>query len=550
MAVYVSRNGHFSLYIAKRFFGEKVHKTTRGLVCAVGSVALTLGWVTATAQATPIAAAQPITANPFAPANGHPYRHGAVPTIEQNQKIKDFTASQPSIAAGNTLQYGGGIDGIGVTSGKEKVYLVFWGTQWGTQSTDANGNLTFSTDTAGGAPKLQNMYKGLGTGNELWSGVMTQYCDGAGVATGATSCPSNSAHVVYPTGGALAGVWYDNSAAEPSAASGHQIGVEAVKAASHFGNTNAAANRFAQYVILSPKGLNPDNYRTGGFCAWHDYNGDTTLSGGGAVGSTVGDVAFHNMPYVMDVGASCGQNFVNANGPTDGYTIVDGHEYSETITDQNPPGGWTATSGAENADECAWISSGQGASANVTMGTGSFPMQSTWSNDTNRCDLSHSIVTGGGGGGGGCSGQKLANPGFESGAASWSASSGVIGQNGSGEPTHSGTWNAWMDGYGTTHTDTLSQSVSIPTGCHASLTFFLHIDTGESGGTAFDTLTVKAGSTTVATFSNVNAAAGYTQRSFDVSSLAGQTVSISFTGTEDSSLQTSFVVDDTAVTLS
>ena len=37
---------------------------------------------------------------------------------------------------------------------------------------------------------------------------------------------------------------------------------------------------------------------------------------------------------------------------------------------------------------------------------------------------------------------------------------------------------------------------------------------------------------------------------FDVSSFAGQTVSISFTGTEDSSLQTSFVIDDTAVTLS
>src|SRR4029079_7529089 len=52
------------------------------------------------------------------------------------------------------------------------------------------------------------------------------------------------------------------------------------------------------------------------------------------------------------------------------------------------------------ADECAWISSGQGASANVAMATGTFAMQSTWSNDTNRCDLTHPIVTGGGGGGG------------------------------------------------------------------------------------------------------------------------------------------------------
>ncbi|MGW5670046.1 M4 family metallopeptidase [Micromonospora sp. NPDC003776] len=151
----------------------------------------------------------------------------------------------------------------------------------------------------------------------------------------------------------------------------------------------------------------------------------------------------------------------------------------------------------------------------------------------------------------GCSGQKLANPGFESGNVSWSASSGVIGQYGSqGQPTHSGTWNAWMDGYGSSHTDTLSQSVTIPSGCRATLTFWLHIDTAESGSTAYDKLTVKAGSTTLATYSNVNAASGYVQRSFDISSLAGTTATISFSGVEDVSLQTSFVIDDTAVNLS
>ena len=92
--------------------------------------------------------------------------------------------------------------------------------------------------------------------------------------------------------------------------------------------------------------------------------------------------------------------------------------------------------------------------------------------------------------------------------------------------------------------------MTIPSGCHATLSFYLHIDTAESGSTAYDKLTVKAGSTTVATYSNVNANTGYTQHSFDVSSLAGQKVTVSFSGTEDSSLQTSFVIDDTAVTLS
>jgi hypothetical protein len=156
-------------------------------------------------------------------------------------------------------------------------------------------------------------------------------------------------------------------------------------------------------------------------------------------------------------------------------------------------------------------------------------------------------------GGGTCSspGQKLGNPGFETGtAAPWAATAGVI-DNTAGQPAHSGAWKAWLDGYGTTHTDTLSQSVTIPAGCAATLTFWLHIDSAETTTTTqFDKLTVKAGATTLATFSNLNKSAGYSQKSFNLSSFAGQTVSISFTGTEDVSLQTSFVVDDTALTVS
>jgi kumamolisin len=150
-----------------------------------------------------------------------------------------------------------------------------------------------------------------------------------------------------------------------------------------------------------------------------------------------------------------------------------------------------------------------------------------------------------------CSGQKLGNPGFESGNTVWAASAQVIGQNNAaGEPAHTGTWDAWLDGFGTTHTDTVTQSVSIPAGCTATLSFDLHVDTAETTRTTqFDKLTVKAGTTTLATFSNLNAAAGYSLKSFNVSALAGQTVTISFSGTEDVSLQTSFVVDDTSLTL-
>jgi hypothetical protein len=169
--------------------------------------------------------------------------------------------------------------------------------------------------------------------------------------------------------------------------------------------------------------------------------------------------------------------------------------------------------------------------------------------------------SGGGGGGGGTgtctAAQLLGNNGFESGNTTWSASSGVI-TNSSSESARSGSYYAWLDGYGKATTDTLSQTVTIPSGCTtAALSFHLHVDTAEtSTSTAYDTLKVQVLNSsgtvlgTLATYSNLNAAGGYTQRSFSLASYAGQTVTLKFTGTEGSTLQTSFVVDDTALNVS
>jgi hypothetical protein len=80
---------------------------------------------------------------------------------------------------------------------------------------------------------------------------------------------------------------------------------------------------------------------------------------------------------------------------------------------------------------------------------------------------------GGTGGGPGCTAsQLLGNPGFETGtAAPWTAASGVISNSGS-QPAHGGKWDAWLDGYGTTHTDSLTQTVAIPASCaSATLTY-------------------------------------------------------------------------------
>jgi len=172
--------------------------------------------------------------------------------------------------------------------------------------------------------------------------------------------------------------------------------------------------------------------------------------------------------------------------------------------------------------------------------------------------LAGSGTTGGGGGTGTCTAaQLLGNNGFESGATSWTASSGVI-TNDSGEAARTGSYKAWLSGYGSAHTDTLAQTVTIPAGCtNANLSFYLHIDTAETTtSTAYDTLkaqVLNSGGTvlsTLATYSNLNAANGYTQRGFSLAGYAGQTVTVKFTGTEGSTLQTSFVVDDTALNVS
>lgn len=159
--------------------------------------------------------------------------------------------------------------------------------------------------------------------------------------------------------------------------------------------------------------------------------------------------------------------------------------------------------------------------------------------------------------GGGTTQQVLGNPGFENGSSNpspWLVTASVI-DNSVSEAAHSGAWKAWLNGYGSVHTDTLQQTVTIPsTATAAALTFWLHIDTVETTTTtAYDTLKVQvrdASGTvlaTLASYSNLNAASGFTQVSFDLNSYRGQTIQIYLVGVEDSSLKTSFVVDDFAL---
>ena len=513
-----------------------------------------------------VAVSHPRITNPYAPSYRHLYRGGAVPTRSAAARMAGWARQHPApatpspattveAASANNVIYGGGNDGIGVTTGDERVYLVFFGSQWGTQGTNGNGDVTLSGDPSGEAPYLQEMFKGLGTGGEQWSGVMTQYCQGVGA--GAQTCPATARHVAYPHGGALAGVWVDESAASPTKANGAELAQEAINAATHFGNTTAADNRDASYVILSPTGTHPDGFGpSGNFCAWHDWNGDPFVG----VTSPYGPIAFTNMPYVTDLGASCGQSFVNAGsaGLDDGFSIVNGHEYAETITDQNPPGGWIDSVGEENADKCAWKKPGTtGGVALLTLPTGTFAMQGTWANNANS-------------GKGGCRftqttkrTELLRNPGFETGKLTpWVATAGVLKKKSSSFPVHAGTWLVRLGGRTAPHTDTLAQTVTVaPAGGTygaATFSFWLEIKTNDPASKASDTLTVQvldASGTvvkqTLHVYSNQDAVGHYVQHSFSLNSFLGQTIVLKFTGAQTlTGHSTSFLIDDTALNAS
>jgi len=257
-------------------------------------------------------------------------------------------AVQPA-STSNDLFYHGGTGGIGVETAP-KIYLVLWGSQW-------NNN-----DPSGEAAILENFYRGVG--GSSWLNSVTQYCQG--VATGTVACGTSGTPAGNQTG-IFAGVWADNASSAPSKPRQSQLAAEAVRAAAHFGNTTAASNASVQYVIATATRNNSSGFGTQ-YCAYHS-----------STSSTFGNVAYTNLPYITDAGASCGANF-NGLGPDAGITIVGGHEMGETISDQFPSTGWLDSGGAENGDKCAWISSGQGASADISLSTGTFPVQSLWSN--------------------------------------------------------------------------------------------------------------------------------------------------------------------------
>ena len=150
------------------------------------------------------------------------------------------------------------------------------------------------------------------------------------------------------------------------------------------------------------------------------------------------------------------------------------------------------------------------------------------------------------------SSELISNGGFEGSSSPWTLvgdaywSTGGYARSGSGY---------MVLGHYNSASGTLHQTVSIPSGHPANLTFWLNVTTQESGSTVYDRLFVEVRSTsgtllgTLGTFSNVNGTTigNYSQKSFSLASWRGQTVRVQFRATTDSIYPTSFRVDDVSL---
>ena len=280
-------------------------------------------------------------------------RHGKIagimfPTTKKLPVTAAAGCTEPDCA----LPYNGGS-----VQHSPHVYLLFWGPNWSSEGASAS--------------YLEDLFQGLGVQpQDSWSTTTDQYTDGSG-------------HPFF-SGSVYMGAFSDTST-PPTGVDQSQLAAEADAFASTQGITDLTN---AQIVIATQSGTCPQGFYaptcnggTGNYCAWHSNSNEP----------------YTNLPYVLDAGTGCGENFVNSGsaGINDGFSIIEGHEYAETITDPFPDSGWfdgnDTVSGGEIGDKCAWGGSLWGDSdpiGNVTLSSGTFAMQSLWSNAESGCVMS------------------------------------------------------------------------------------------------------------------------------------------------------------------
>jgi subtilisin family serine protease len=145
----------------------------------------------------------------------------------------------------------------------------------------------------------------------------------------------------------------------------------------------------------------------------------------------------------------------------------------------------------------------------------------------------------------------IRNGGFEMGAVDWAQSSSggypVITTN----RPYAGSWSAWLAGYNN-GTDFIAQTVTIP--ANGRLSYWWRVESREGGGTTiYDFIDVRLYEpsngtwTRLRRWSNASPRNAWTQDTIDLSAYAGRTMELRFIARTDSSLPTSFFIDEVSL---
>jgi serine protease len=204
----------------------------------------------------------------------------------------------------------------GVVLTKPKAYLILWGyKKYG--------------DPDAVAKLLKSYLKAMG--GSPYTNIYTQYYQ---------KISNKQTNITNPKK-QFGGVWDDETNAVPSNPTDAQVAAESLQGVAHFGyNANAS------YIVATPTGHSSSGFGT----EWCAYHSDTFQ------GSNM--VSYTNLPYMPDAAGNCGANYMSPpsdeSGTDEGVTIVEGHEYGESVTDPNPGAGWYNNQYGEIGDACAW----------------------------------------------------------------------------------------------------------------------------------------------------------------------------------------------------
>lgn len=275
-----------------------------------------------------------------------------------NSGAKPTNASGKGTAGTSLFIHSSATTGVVQTS--PVVYLVVWGSQWGTSTT--------GTPTPPAVQALQGLFQGLFTNDDKWGPILTQYCEG--IASGTSLCTGNKVSLIdpqpTPQGGVYGGTIYDTGNLAPAKATTAQLAAEALKAA----GTTRDYSTDAQYVIMSPSGTHPGGFTGSNFCGWHS---STPVPAPGS-----GNLSYTNLPYVPDLGTGACTTVTNP-AQFDGYESTETHEFAESATDPFPSTGWLAKNGEEIGDLCVTLDSHE------TLNGNPYDVQGLWSNATHSC---------------------------------------------------------------------------------------------------------------------------------------------------------------------